>query len=307
MERTYYAINEEMARQAHEMMSFRDYVLGTLTEEYKRYVDAAYDLADEAAKERPEEAERIYSMADRYAKKMADNLNTKSRIGCMCPSILISGGSNFPVRKKEKQNAAADRNYQEFKEIQEILYKIRGVAYGRKVIKSKDADAIEQLEKKLADMKALQERMKEANKAIRMKDTTKGNEVLRTMGYSDSQIAELRKPDFCGRVGFPAYQLQNNNANIRRVEERLKQLKATKETGTRESTSEHCRVVRNAEAMRLQMFFDGKPEPEVRDILKQNGFRWAPSQGAWQRHLNGNAEYALKKVMEELNKHMENN
>ena len=27
--------------------------------------------------------------------------------------------------------------------------------------------------------------------------------------------------------------------------------------------------------MRLQLIFDGKPEPEVRDILKSNGFKWA--------------------------------
>lgn len=31
-----------------------------------------------------------------------------------------------------------------------------------------------------------------------------------------------------------------------------------------------------------------------------NGFRWAPSQSAWQRHLNGNSEYSLKRVIEQL-------
>ena len=42
--------------------------------------------------------------------------------------------------------------------------------------------------------------------------------------------------------------------------------------------------------MRIQLFFEGKPEPEVRDILKSNGFRWAPSVGAWQRQLNNNGK-----------------
>ena len=64
-------------------------------------------------------------------KKIADNLNEKSRIGCMCPSVMISGAGNFPVKKKEKQNAASDRNYKEFQEIQKILDKIRSIANGR--------------------------------------------------------------------------------------------------------------------------------------------------------------------------------
>ena len=33
------------------------------------------------------------------------------------PSILISGGGNFPVAKKHKQNADRDRNYGEYAEI----------------------------------------------------------------------------------------------------------------------------------------------------------------------------------------------
>lgn len=56
----------------------------------------------------------------------------------------------------------------------------------------------------------------------------------------------------------------------------------------------------NVEAMRIQLFFEGKPEPEVRDILKSNGFRWAPSVGAWQRQLNNNGKYAVKRVIREL-------
>ena len=45
---------------------------------------------------------------------------------------------------------------------------------------------------------------------------------------------------------------------------------------------------------------EGKPEPEVRDILKSNGFRWAPSVGAWQRQLNNNGKYAVERVIREL-------
>ena len=117
---------------------------------------------------------------------------------------------------------------------------------------------------------------------------------------TEAQINELREPDFCGRIGFPDYALQNNNANIHRIEGRIKSLKAAKEKGTQEEECKFFKIVRNTEEMRLQLMFDGKPEPEVREILKSNGFRWAPSQSAWQRHLNGNSEYSLKRVIEQL-------
>lgn len=302
MERVYYSINETSARQAHQMMSFRDYKEGSKTEEYRGYVDRAYDLADKVAEARPDEAERVYRLAERYSRKMAENLNKSSSIGCMCPSVMISGAGNFPVRKKEKQNAAADRNYKEFQEIQGILQKIENILYGKEIIKSADEKAVEKLEEKLENLRELQETMKAVNKAIRMKDTEKGDNVLRDMGYSDGQIKELRTPDFCGRIGFPNYALQNNNANIHRVEDRLKRLKAVKEKGTQETENEFFKVVRNAEAMRLQLVFEGKPEPEVREILKKNGFRWAPSNGVWQRHLNGNSEHSLHRVIEEMKK-----
>ena len=123
-----------------------------------------------------------------------------------------------------------------------------------------------------------------------MKDTEKGDAALRELGYTYAQIAELRKPDFCGRVGFPADELTNNNQNIHRVENRLKALKAAKEQENTESKNEYFRVVKNTEIMRLQLFFDGKPDSATRDLLKKNGFRWSPKNSCWQRQLTNNAE-----------------
>lgn len=300
MERVFYLINEKNARSAHEMMSFSDYKEGSKTAEYQSYVNKAYDLADKVAQARPGEADRAYKLAERYSRRMAENMNKASRIGCMCPSVMISGAGNFPIHKKEKQNAAADKNFVEFKEIQEILKKIERILYGKEIIKSGDESAIEKLEKKLAELKETQENMKAANKAIRIKDTEKGDIKLKELGFSEEQIKELRTPDFCGRLGFPGYALQNNNANIHRVEGRLKRLKEAKESGTQETENKFFKVVRDTELMRLQIIFEGKPEPEVREILKSNGFRWAPSQSAWQRHLNGNSEYSLNRVIAEL-------
>lgn len=300
MERIYYTINEDTAKLAHEMMSFSDYKVGSKTAEYKTMVDKAYDLADEIAMKRPKSADKAYAMADRYAKKMADNMNHYSAIGTRCPSVMISGGSNFPVRKKEKQVEAWSKNHKEYQEIQGILDRMSNLLYGKEVIKSSDEDALERLEAKLEKLKATQEKMKATNRAVRMKDKIKGDQKLTDLGYSEAEIKELRSPDFCGRIGYPDYELSNNNANIHRIEGRIKSLKKEKEAGTLETENEFFKVVENTDVMRLQLFFNEKPEAEVRDILKHNGFKWAPSQSAWQRQLNSNGRYALKRVIEAL-------
>lgn len=298
--RIYFDINEEQARQAHNMMSFQEYNPGKLTSEYERYVNEAYDLADEVAKERPESADKVYRLAERYSKRMAENMNARSRIGCMCPSVMISGAGNFPVKKKEKQNAAMDKNYKEFNEIQEILKKIRSIKTGKESILSGDENVVEKLQIKLEKMKSNQERMKEANKAIRLKDKKKGDAILGEMGYTKEQIEQLREPDFCGRVGYPSYMLTNNNSNIKRVEERIKELISVKAEGNSEYENGFFRIIENTEIMRLQLFFEGKPDSDTRTVLKKYGFRWSPKNECWQRQLTNNAKYALEQIVKEL-------
>ena len=299
-ERKYFPINEGSARTAHNMMSMRDYAEGSTTASYRSEVDKAYNIADKVAEKKPEEAERAYRLAERYSKKMAEYYNKESSIGMMCPSVMISGAGNFPVRKKEKQVAAWEKNHEFYQYVQGILTKIENILYGREIIKSDDERAIEKLEEKLEDLKSSQEQMKAANKAIRLKDTEAGDDLLREMGYSEEAIKKLREPDCCGRTGYPSFQLQNNNANIHRVEERLKGLKAAKERGSSEQEYKTFKVVENTEAMRYQIIFDGKPDVDIRSLLKSNGFKWSPSNGAWQRQLTGNGKWALNRVLEKL-------
>ena len=299
-DRKYFPINESSARTAHNMMSMRDYTEGSTTAGYRSAVDKAYDLADKVAKKKPEEAERAYRLAERYSKKMAEYYNKESSIGMMCPSVMISGAGNFPVKKKERQVAAWQKNHEFYQYVQGILEKIENILYGREIIKSDDERAVEKLEEKLEDLKETQERMKAANKAIRMKDTEAGDDALREMGYSEEAIKQLREPDYCGRLGYPGYLLTNNNANIHRVEERLNRLKEVKEKGSSEQEFGTFKVVENTEAMRYQIIFDGKPDAEVRTLLKSNGFKWAPSQGAWQRQITTNGKHALNRAVEKL-------
>lgn len=304
----YYTINENAARAAKNMNSFSDYIAGSATAEYKRMVNEAYRIA-EIKQSNPDltddERSKIEYLVDKYAKKLAENINNRNAIDARVPSMLITGGGNFPVHAKKKQNAARDKNYSEYKEIQNILEKIKSIGTGG--IKASDSAAIEKLEKKIQLLTESQEKMKSVNAYYRKHKTLDGCTEL------DSETIEQLKDSMASSwrpspAPFESYTLSNNNANIRRYKSRLESLKRAKEKETTESTatnengSEICKVVENTENMRIQLIFDGKPSDEVRAILKNHGFRWAPSQKAWQRQLTENGKYMTKKVLEELKK-----
>jgi hypothetical protein len=175
----------------------------------------------------------------------------------------------------------------------------RAESVGRAGISSDDPEAIDKLKAKVARLEETQEKMKQANRAIRAKN----DEDLKTMGFTEAQIEKLKAPDFCGRIGFPGYALTNNGANIRRIKQRIEQLEVKSETSEFKET-EHlggALVVReDPTANRVQLVFSSKPEESTRTMLKGAGFRWSPTEGAWQRHLNGAGIAAANYIAQKL-------
>ena len=291
---TYYPINENAARRAKEAISFSDYKPGSATAEYRHYVDEAAEIAARQKKRvDPSFHEKIDGLLDAYARKLAANMNKGYEITARVPSIMIAGGSNFPVRKKEKQNAAADKNMEEYREIQGLLDKIRSTGMGG--ISADDPNAVSKLESKLAKLEQAQETMKAVNAYYRKNKTLDGCPHLST-----EQIEKLKEAMSgsyrANPKPFESYQLSNNNAEIRRLKDRITALTRRKELGYVGWEFDGGRVEANTADNRLQIFFDEKPDKEIREELKGNGFRYAPSAEAWQRQLNDNAIYAADRI-----------
>jgi Domain of unknown function (DUF3560) len=156
---------------------------------------------------------------------------------------------------------------------------------------SDDPDAIEKLKEKIAAAVERQDFMKAGNKIVKSKKLTieQKTEQLKAAGH----CTLILQPDFCGRIGYADYELTNNNANIRRMKQRLEQLEkalinAIEVGDTEQEYPDLNLIVRHARTInRIQLIFSGKPSGQIRNLLKSHGFRWAPSEGAWQRHLNG--------------------
>lgn len=166
-------------------------------------------------------------------------------------------------------------------------------------ISSDDPEAVTKLREKIRTAEQRQELIKEANRLLKKKGgpNREGLYKLNPV-FTDARIDELLKPDFCGRVGFPGYELTNNNANIRRMKERLKSLEAKSQDEESEKVVNGVRIVENVDENRCQLFFNGKPAENVRAFLKSNGFRWSPSNGCWQRQRSNAATYYAEKAAE---------
>ena len=290
----YYTINEAAAKRAKDMNSFSDYKQGSATAEYRHYVDEAVQLA-ERQKQRvdPMYHEKIDSLLDTYARKLAANMNKGYEIDARVPSILIAGGSNFPTRKKEKQNAARDSNYREWQDIQGLLDKIRSTGMGG--ISADDPQAVQKLEKKLESLEKSQETMKAVNAYYRKHKTLDGCPHL-LPEQLEKLKADMASSWHLGDKPFATWALSNNSAEIRRVKDRIKSLSQQKEIGFVGWEFDGGKVEANIEANRLQIFFEDKPDEATREALKSNGFRWSPKAGAWQRQLTSNAYYAADYV-----------
>lgn len=296
----YYPIDEQAARLSHEMMFMWDYPEGGKTMEYHQLVDIAAEMAEREKARKPEYAEAIDGLLDRYARKLAEWMNKESRIGTMCPSVLIAGGDGISARRKERQNRRMDAHMAKRAEIDKLLDRMRSIGTGG--IQAGDANALVKLEARRDDLRELQALMKAVNAYYRKHKTLDGCELL-----TAEQIERIKSGMNAGwrtsSAPFEPFELANNNAEIHRIEGRIREITETKAAGDREyqvEAVEGLTVVEDTGIMRIQLKFDGKPDERQRRILKSHGFRWAPSQSAWQRQLNGNGRHAARMAMRAL-------
>ena len=161
-------------------------------------------------------------------------------------------------------------------------------------IRSDDPAAIEKLTGKLTACKERQEWMKEVNAYYRKHGTIRGMPRM-TEQMAEKLEAEMKIVTW-DPMPYPRFQLTNNNAEIHRLEKRIDELSKAQTLGFEGWEFDGGKAVANTENRRLQLFFDEKPDESKRTMLKRYGFRWTPTEGAWQRLLNDNAIYACDRI-----------
>lgn len=153
---------------------------------------------------------------------------------------------------------------------------------------------------KIADAEKLQATMKGCNKIIRSKklsDSEKKAKIIEEHNLTDAEVRKLFKPSYTGdAIGYEPWRLSNNNANIRRMKQRVVELQKKETTRTSQIDFEGGTITDNAEEDRVQIYFDEKPDSETRAALRGAGWRWAPSHQLWQRQRTPYAVESAKTI-----------
>jgi hypothetical protein len=166
---------------------------------------------------------------------------------------------------------------------------------------------ITDLEAKIAKRTRDQEVYKAVNAIIRKKlSDDEKVEAIRALGMGETTARKLLLPDFAGRVGIPSYALQNNLAEIKRLEGRLKaereRLAVVETVREAELTGEASAsefpfpgkdggpggtVYFNVDLDRVQILYDVSRVPrDLYETLRRYGFVFSPREKAFQRRLN---------------------
>ena len=235
----------------------------------------------------PESEQQRY--IDNYVKYL------KSWLGAMsnCYSVMITGGSNFYNSRHEKANRAANARREEFLNWRERALK----AIAKKIEESKP---IEQ---------KTNERWESLKRTISQKiewgSVANCYSMIERLAYN----GELELVNNCLNLiteynsthSRPFMTSRHKVWQLPKIAEKARE-KAEQVQGSesQEEIIKGVRVVRNFQADRLQLYFEGKPSTEAISTLKHSAFKWSPSNGCWQRQLTNNAIYAMQTILKNL-------
>lgn len=207
-----------------------------------------------------------------------------------CASTMITGGSNFPVEQNRKKMDTERKRGEEFMEWRKRA--IEACAKKIEAAKSQDQKQLEEIEAVKRDIyrtidwgcsiSLLKNRLETIARCGKVAVIREALEYLKAIQDERGIIFATPRHSIWGMV---------------EIAERFKASLESVQVENIESETNGVKVVRNFQADRIQLFFNGKPEQEVIQALKQSAFKWSPSNGCWQRQLTQNAICATERLL----------
>jgi len=219
--------------------------------------------------------ERFSYLAEKNLKESISSQNRSHQMLEMIPfgqPILVGHHSERTHRSLVKRSGNLMDKSIELSDKAEYYSDKAKATQNNNTISSDNPEAVDLLRLKLEKLQGQREEIKEENKRLRKekKDTN------------------------------PAYILANLSGNIATVKKRIAHLERMENIEESEEEINGVKLKVNKEDNRVQLFFNGKPEEEIRSNLKRNGFRWSPYNGCWQRQLNPWAIRLSRDILKEL-------
>jgi hypothetical protein len=241
------------------------------------------------------------------------------------PILVGHHSEKWHRRALAKAHNAMDKSVEEGKKANYYADKAES-AKSNTSISSDNPDALSLLKEKLESLEAEQAHYKKVNKVVKsakFKKLTDGvekiNFVRDAVECTYAQAAQHigGHGHSCDGPGYPAWRLSNNNANMTRIKQRIKDLEKSLEAIADEDEAKEIRieelgvtVFHNHVENRYQLDFDRRLTRDGWDLLaRRNSFR-KTREGLFQRQLNtlstsymlekGDQPYSLYRSLKEL-------
>jgi hypothetical protein len=213
--------------------------------------------------------------------------------------------SKYGAKNKSGKDKALKTLLKEFKDdtLSESL--------GSVELSSSDQAKVKDYERQISSLESERDRNTEINKLVRSNDIEGSNKKLKEMGVSENTIESLRNPSY-GSAGIKPWVNQNLSGNISSKKEMIEKIKKNAKLNNAATEGESGGIKQgdtgvhgidfenNQSDERVRLTFDGKPSAETRSELKRNGFKWSPSNSAWQRNNNEAGHSATKRLLDSL-------
>jgi len=228
---------------------------------------------------------------EKYISKLIDWLHAKAK----CISPMITGPSNFLVSRNRKANSSEQKRYEEFRSWRERYIK----AVNRVPTKSPEEeidDALKLLDAAI-ERQEVMKRINKIAKSVKYENEEKYQKIMELDLISEKEVKEIIFTKEWWGQGYPGFILSNNNAKINRLKGKLTVMR------NRIACRDNFEPIKfdGGEIVikddRVCICYDEKPEREVIEKLKSNGFRWSPKNKRWQRKHTKNAMYTAKRIM----------
>ena len=301
-------INLETCKQAFYNISFSPEQRG------KQYYDYYHAFAEEIVDKVRKAAETGTSkmqekaiwLEEYYLNKWYELFTDYIRKTSRCLSSAITGPSNFPTARAIKRNGYRDNAAQAMYEFERSLDKrIEKAMLKTYTTKERAEMELEVKVKRVEKLEELAEISKDLNKLV--KKASKNLDLLEDPNFMAEVPVNLRT-NFknCAHNNEPiarGFELTSYRNKIKQANQMIDKLKAQIEALDSEEevktiqVSERFSYLKNVAEDRLQLFFNFKPEVDIRSLLKSSGFKWSPRFNAWQRQLTNNALYKFKRFI----------
>ncbi len=219
--------------------------------------------------------DRYTRLAEKYKEESKSAYERSNSLANMIPfgqPILVGHHSEGMHRRHIKKIHSAMNKSVECRDKAEHYKDKVNAMVNNTSISSDDPEVVVKLKAKLKALEEKREGFKEYNKKARKEGTEQ----------------------------LPGWELSNLGQTIRSVKKRIEHLSRVDKIQEVEEKIGEVTFKVDKDENRVQLFFPGKPEEEVRTKLKSNGFKWSPYNGCWQRQINAWAIKVGRDILKEL-------